>query len=294
MSVNLPNYYVTQFANNIALLAQQQGSRLRSLCMEGQYVGDKASPVDQMGSISMQEVIGRFEPIGRVDALTDVRWIFPKDYDLNQLIDKFDKLKMLLDPSSQMVKNAVNAANRKIDDIIIANFFADAKTGVNAGTTTSFATSTNVIAVDAGATGEVGLTVYKVRQGKKVLRGNEIDMDDPISCAISAVQEDNMLAEALFTSTDYNDKPVLVDGKVDRFLGVNFVHTERLALVSSDNRRIPMWAKSGMHVGMWEDQIVDISQRKDLKGHPWQAYITLSAGATRTEETKVIEILCDE
>lgn len=293
-SINLPTFYVTQFANNIQLLLQQQGSRLRDAVTVDNYVGKQANPVDQLGAVSMQPISGRYEPKGRVDAATDARWVYPSDYDLSQLIDKFDKLKMLLDPSSKYVQNGKAAADRQIDDLIIAAFFADAKTGDNGGTTTSF-TAGNVIAVDAGAAGEVGLTVYKLRQGKKILRGNEVDTKmDPIYIAVSAVQEDNMLAEAQFTSTDYNDRPVLVDGNVERFLGVNFLHSERLALVSSDNRRIPMWAKSGMHLGLWEDQIVDIDQRKDLKGHPWEAYITLSAGATRLEEKKVVEILCDE
>lgn len=292
-SVNLPTFYVTQFANNIQLLLQQKGSRLRMAVTEGQYQGKQANPVDQLGAISMQPVVGRFEPKGRVDATTDARWVFPSDYDCNQLIDKFDKLKMLLDASSSYVQNAVNAANRQIDDIIIASFFADAKTGENAGTTTSFATSTQSVLADAGAAGEVGLTVYKVRQGRKILRANEVDPDDPMFSAITATQEDNMLAEAQFTSTDFNDRPVLVDGKVERFLGVNFIHTERVA-ASGDDRLVPMWVKSGMHLGMWEDQIVDLDQRKDLKSHPFQAYVTLSAGSTRLEEKKVVKILCDE
>ena len=293
MSINLPTFYVQQFANNVQLLLQQKGSRLRMACTEGTYVGKQASPVEQIGAISMQPVIGRFEPKGRVDAPMDRRWVFPNDYDLNQLIDKFDKLRLLIDPSSAYVQNAVNAAGRQIDDIIIAQMLGDNKTGETAGTTTSFLAG-NIIAENFGASGDVGLTVHKLREAKRLLMSYEVEPDDPIFAALNATAHDGLLAEAQVISTDFNDKPVLVEGKVERFLGVNFIHTERVTLTDTDDRQIPVWAKSGVHVGLWEDQIVDIDQRKDLKSHPWQAYLTLSAGATRLEEKKVISILCEE
>lgn len=293
MSVNLPTFYVSQFANNVQLLLQQKGSRLRSAVMEGSHIGKQASPVDQIGAIAMQSVTGRFTPKGRVDALLDRRWVFPLDYDLNQLIDKFDKLRLLIDPSSAYVQNAVYAAGRTIDDNILTAMFADAKTGETGGTTTSF-TSGNIVAEDFGAASDINLSVHKLREGKRILMGNEVEPDDPMFAALNAIAHDSLLAEAQVISTDFNDKPVLVEGKVERFLGINFIHSERVSLTDTDDRMIPLWAKSGMYLGMWEDQIVDIDQRKDLSGHPWQAYLTLSAGATRLDEKKVIKILCEE
>ncbi len=295
MSVNAPTFYVSQFANNIQLLLQQKESRFRNACMSGMHVGKQASPVDQIGAISMTPVVGRFQPKGRVDAPLDRRWVFPNDYDLNQLLDKFDQLKMLLDPKSSYVQNAVQAANRQIDDIVISAFFGTAKTGETGGTSVAFSSFTGqIINEDAGAAGDVGLTVYKLRQAKKILMANEVDPDDPITAAVSAVQHDNLLAEAQVTSTDFNDKPVLVEGKIERFVGINLIHSERLSLVDTDDRQVPVWAKSGMYIGMWNDIETDVDRRKDLQGHPWQAYVLLSAGATRLEEKKIVQILCEE
>jgi hypothetical protein len=53
----------------------------------------------------------------------------PVDFDLPQLIDKFDKLRLLTDPESQYVTNAMYALGRKIDTTIIAAMFGTAKTG---------------------------------------------------------------------------------------------------------------------------------------------------------------------
>jgi hypothetical protein len=47
-----------------------------------------------------------------------------------------------------------------------------------------------------------------------------------------------------------------------------------------------------MYLGLWNDMEVDISQRKDLSSLPWQAYLKMSAGATRLEEGKIVEIKC--
>ena len=293
MSVNLPSHYVSQYATNIQLLLQQKGSKLRSFVMSGSHVGKQASPVDQIGAVEMQSVSGRFAAMGRVDAAVDRRWVFPSDFDLPQLIDSFDKLRLLTDPQSSYVQNAVQAAGRKMDDLIIDSMFGTAKTGEAGGTSTSFL-SGNQIAQDFGAASAVGLTVAKLKEAKKKLMAHEVDVDsDPLVCVITAEQHDDLLNEIQVTSTDFNSKPVLVDGKINNFLGINFIHCERLD-TDGTYRRVPLFAKSGMYLGLWNDVTTDISQRKDLQGLPWQAYVYMTAGATRLEEKKIVEIKCAE
>jgi len=294
MSVNIPAHYVQQYSSNIQLLLQQRGSKLRNFCMEGSHVGKQASPVDQIGAVEMQSVTSRFQPIGRVDAPTDRRWVFPSDFDLPQLIDSFDKLRLLTDPESSYVQNAVFAAGRKMDDLIIDAFFGTAKTGEAGSTSTSFPAG-NQIAVDFGSSSNVGLTVAKLKEAKKKLMANEVDLEsDPLCCVVTAKQHDDLLSEAQIINTDYNDRPVLVDGKIQRFLGIDFIHCERLDADGSSYRRVPLFAKSGMYLGLWNDMSTDIDRRKDLQGHPWQAYLYMTAGATRLEEDKIMEIKCAE
>ena len=294
MSINLPTHYVQQYANTIALLLQQKNSRFESAVTVGSYIGKQASPVDQIGAIDMLPVTTRFAPMGRVDAALDRRWVSPSDFELPQLIDSFDKLRLLNDPSSAYLQNAIQAANRKKDDLIIASFFASAKTGEVGGTTTAFATSTQTVGVSTGGTTS-NLNVAKLRAGKKILMANEVDFDeDQVFCAITATEHDSLLNEIQVVSTDFNDKPVLVEGRVTRFLGINFIMSERLTTGTDDaagtSRQIPMWAKSGMHLGVWNDMQTDITERKDLSGMPWQAYLAMSMGATRLEEKKIVRI----
>lgn len=304
MSANLPSLYAQQFATTLSLLLQQKGSKLRNLVsFKGDYVGKQVSPVDQIGAIEMQAVASRYAPMGRVDAPVDRRWVTPLDWDLPQLVDQFDKLRLLNDPESSYVQNAMFAAGRKLDDLIIAAMFADAKTGETGGTTTSYpvpATATSNVSVSLGGTTS-GLNVTKLKRARRLLAQDEVDFEtDPVTCIVTAQQEENLLNEYEATSQDFNptDRPVLKEGMLDRFLGMNFVRCERLQLGTDDaagsSRMVPVFAKSGVHLAMWSDIRTDISQRKDLQGLPWQCYVWLTANATRLEEKKVKRIFCRE
>ena len=305
MSVNLPQHYVQQYSTNLQLLLQQRGSKLRDTVMSGTHVGKQASPVDQVGAIAAQQVTGRFQPMGRVDAPVDRRWVFPVDYDLPQLIDTFDKLRLLTDPQSSFATNGTYAMGRAQDDVIIGAYFADAKTGENGGTTTSFGTTLTSsggqnVSVDTGGAAS-GLNVAKLREAKKTLMANEVDIDnDPLVCVVTADQHDNLLADVQVVSGDFGwkDSPVLKEGKLERFLGINFKHCERLTTGTDDqagtSRQVPIYAKSGMYLGIWNDIQNSLGQREDLRGKPWQLYSIGTFGGTRLEEKKVVRVWCRE
>lgn len=294
MSINLPSHYVQQYANNLQLLLQQKNSRFSDKVMRGSHTGEQAAVVDQVAKIEMQTPAGRFAPIGRVDAAVDRRWVAPEDFDLPQLVDSFDKLRLLLDPQSTFVQNGVAAVNRRYDRSIIAAFFAASLTGKTGTTSTSFL-SANQVAVTMGAAAATGLNFKKLREAKRILMAYDLDIEnEEIFFSVTAKQHDELLAESQIVSLDYQDKPVLVDGKITRVLGMTLVHSELNVVDGSSYRRIPVWAKSGMHLGEWGSQVTDIAQRKDLSGLPWQIYQKLTCGATRLDEKKVVEIKCAE
>ena len=299
MSVNVTTYFVQQYAKILNQLVQQTGSRLRGAVTEQRYEGKAGSPVEQVGAIAMQPVSSRYAPMGRVDAPTDRRWVYPSDFDLPQLLDSFDKLRLLVDPKGKFVENAVSAAGRQIDDLLISAMFGTSKTGETGQNSISAPT---FVSVQQGAAAPNGLTVAKVREAKRILLANEaITMDSPdIYCVAGAKQLDNLLAEAQVVSTDFNTDsggaPVLKNGIIERFLGVNFIHSERLPTGTDDqagtSTKVMMWHKEGMHLGIWGDVTTDVAQRKDLQGIPWQAYVYMTAGATRLEEKRCQPIWC--
>lgn len=290
----IPLFYVQQFSSNIQLKLQQKGSRLRHTVMSGNQIGSQASPVDQFGAIAANKVVNRYAPMQQVDAPTDRRWVFPQDYDLPQLLDSFDKLRLLINPMSAYVENAVYALGRAMDQEILTGLIGTNFTGNN-GTTSTTLPAGQIVSVQQGAASPTNLTVAKLRQAKKILLQNEVDLDaDQIYCAITAQNHDSLLAEVQVISQDFNDHPVMVEGRIQRYLGINFIHTELLSTGTDDqagtSTQVPMWAKSGAYLGIWNDIGSEISQRNDLQSIPYQAYVKGTFGGTRLEEKKVVQI----
>jgi hypothetical protein len=240
----------------------------------------------------MQPVSGRFNPMSRVDAATDRRWVFPSDFDLPQLIDEFDKLRLITDPSSAYVTNAVMAAGRQFDKLICSAFLGTAKTGEAGGTNTAFTAANEVDVAVGGANSR--LNVAKIKAVKELMMSKHIDFDtEQAYIGITAADHASLLNEIQVISSDFNGgMPVLQNGMVTSFLGFQFVHCEMIetAMAGTNEVTLPVWVKSGMYLGLWNDIENSVSKRHDLQGEPWQLYTKMTAGATRLEENRVFAI----
>jgi hypothetical protein len=288
MSFEVTTAFVQQYTTNVQLLLQQRGSVLRELCSIGSYTGKAAKAVEQIGAVTAQKKTSRHSDTPLISTPHDARWVFPEDYEWADMIDDQDKLRMLIDPTSPYAMNGAYALGRSLDDAIITAALGTSKTGENGSTDTAFATATQQIAV-----GAAGLTVAKLRTAKKILTANEVDvMNDPLYIAVTAQQVDDLLGTTEVTSSDYNSVKALVQGDIDTFMGFKFVNIERLGLDGSGDRRCFAWAKSGLHVGMWNDINSKITERAD-KSYATQVYVKGTFGATRTDEKKVVEIICN-
>jgi len=292
----LISLYTTQFSTNLELKLQQMGSKLRGKVREGFHVGKMASPVNQINPVALRTPQGRFAPIGRVDTDFTRRWVFPQEGDLPQLVDSFDELQTIVDPKSMYAENAAMAVGRAWDDCIIAAAFGNASIGQDANglTTETFSTSNFQIADNFKASSATGLTVAKLIEAKRIFRHYHVDIEaDPLTLVIGSQQESDLLNQVQVVSTEFNERPVLVDGKVTRFLGFDIVVSERLGTSGSDRQCIA-FAKSGMYLGIWRDMTNRVSIRDDLSGQPWQIYTSVMYGATRTQPGKVLQILCSD
>jgi hypothetical protein len=303
MSVNLTTLYGQQFASSQALLSQQRVSRfVQGVMSQGGYRGKQASPVDQFGSLEMQAVTSRFAPKSRSDVTTDRRWLAPSPFDLTQQVDEFDRLKLLNDPNSSYNQIAVAAQSRKKDDLIIAALTGAALTGEAGGTSTILptSTSTNVVSVDFGGAAS-NMSVAKIKKAIELLLTNNVELDfEDIYCALGPKQNTALLNEIEIIHGDYSKATVDSKGRVTSYMGINFVHSNRLLAPaagddqSGTSRNCPLWCKSGMHLGLWADSVYDVRQAKELKGNPFEVYCYLMLGATRLEEAKVIKIWARE
>jgi Phage capsid protein len=290
--------YTTQFSTNLELLLQQKGSMLRGRCREGFHVGKMASPINQIGALSLKAPAGRFAPLPSQEAAYSRRWVFPQEGELPQLVDTFDELQTIVDPKSGLVETAANAVGRAWDDCLLLQATGTSNLGQDAAslTTEAFSTTNFQIASTFGSASASGLTVAKIIECKRILRHyhNDLEIDTP-TMVIGSQQESDLLNQVQVVSTEFNDRPVLVDGHVKRFLGFDIVVSERLPQPTVNSvRGVLAFVKSGLYLGIWKDMTNNIDIRFDLSGRPWQVLTQTMYGATRTQPGKVIQILCSD
>jgi len=295
MSENLSKLFTTQFSDVLALKLQQTQSMLRGTVMEGFHVGKQASPIQYVGAIQMKTPAGRFAPIARQDVDFTRRWVTPVDKDSQQLIDTFDKLKTAIDPQSQETTAAAAAVAREWDDRIISAAFGTALLGdgnaPNAFTTETFSTASWQVASTFGSSAASGLTVAKMIEAKRILRKAQVPMDEPRTWITNSQGESDLLNQVQVVSTEFNDRPVLQDGQVSRFLGFNIKYSERLTSTSNVRQNMA-YVKSGLYLGIWKDTENSITRAEWLTSLPYQIYTMMSCGSTRLEPGRLLQVLC--
>lgn len=294
MSFQITTAFVQQYKDNMYMLSQQKGSRLRdAVTLETGVVG-KSVFIDQFGATSMQQKTGRHTDTPLISTPFSRRKIDIAPYEWADLTDNPDIVRTLNDPTNKLVMAGMAAAGRTIDDIVIASAFATAYTGETGSTTVAFPASQQVAVNDHNfdsGTGDVGLTVGKLIAAKTILDENEVESEDRYICAPSR-QINNLLTNAEVTSADYNTIKALVRGEVDTYLGFNFIRSEQIDVDDNGDYRVMAWQKKGLALAIGRDVTGRISERDD-KSYATQVYFELDMGASRLEEERVVEIKCD-
>lgn len=283
-----------EYSTNLAMLSQQKMAKLAPYAVVQQASGSKAfRMLSQIDKTEASRRTTSAKPAVNIDVKHDGRWVYPVMYDWGKVIDDIDLLQTNISPQGTYVQSAVAALNRTADDLFVTAFFGNAQTGETGSTTTAF-DSNNVVAVDHGGSAE-GMTVGKMREAQKILLDNDVDIDmEEIYIGVSPKQHDDLLALTQVVSTDFNDRPVLVDGRVRKFLNMNIIISTRLPTDSNSYRRNPVWVKSGMGCGVWKEINGVIRKRPDLQGEPDYAEASMMKDFTRLEEAKCVEIKSSE
>lgn len=300
-SYSVPEHHVKMYTANVKASLEKQGGLLMGYVSQGSYRGEKSQVVNFIGPI---EFVERDTPYGdtKLSELEHTsRWITGTEYDAAVLIDRLDTLKMIYDPTSPYVERMRQGAARKMDEIIMSKFFATAKTGKDGTTNVAFPNR------DVIPHGGTRMTVAKLRAARKLLKKRHVDLRTvrPL-IAVTAEQTDDLLGEVVVGSSDYNSVKPLVDGEVTNFMGFTFIPYEDNGTSAGGKgiptttvngpatiRNCPVWVPDAMHFGNWEGLTIIINNRPD-KNNIKQAHATFTAGATRLEEGKVLQLQCVE
>lgn len=268
-------------------LASQVGSRTRGLFVEEAAKGEKHF-FDRIGTMNVSEMGSLYSPITYQDATFTRRMATVATFHNAALIGSVEKVKMLVDPTNDIVREIMAAHDRNYDDKVFAALLGDAATGKDGtGSAASFAAG-NII-----AHGGTGLTLAKLLEAIRILESNDVDLDaQDVYMFLSPRAKEDLLAITNFTSRDFQVEPTIGGKMLPSFRGLKMVTSNRIpdSTAGSVYRAIICTANA-LKVAKGVNDLVDISQNKNLANLPYQIYAESSIGAVRMEENLVIDVL---
>ena len=285
MSTQVTTAFVQQYSANVQMLSQQRGSLLRDAVRMENIVGKNAF-FDQIGQATAQKRTTRHGDTPQMDTPHARRRVSLIDYEYADLIDDQDKVRMLIDPTSDYAQAAAFAMGRAMDDEIIAAATGTAFTGETGSTSTALPAGQKI------ADDSADLTLAKLIQAKKTFDLASVDPSIQRYIAVGPNQIESLLNNTTVTNSDFNTVKALVQGEIDTFLGFKFIVSNRLAKVGNI-RSCFAWAEDGLLLGVGKDVTARIDERAD-KGYATQVYYCMSIASARMEEEKVVQIDCDE
>lgn len=311
MSQQITTAFVNQFGTNVQHLSQQKGSMLQNAVRKETQQGKKKF-FDQLGTVAAVKRTGRHASTPQMDTPHARRMVTLSDYEWADLVDDQDKIRMLIDPTSEYAMAAAWAFGRSKDDVIIEASIADAYTGEEGTTTVAHPNSMKYAANNGSAF--TNMNVSTLRAIKRILDLQDVDQSLKRYVAVSPYQIEAMLGQTEVASSDYNSVKALAQGDVNSFMGFEFIMLNRLqttasrtisanastgavgsgsSIAGSNYRSCFAWAQDGLLMSVGEDYTSRISERDD-KGYAKQVYGRMSIGATRMEEVKIVEVICKE
>ncbi len=299
---------VNTFSSNVYHLSQQKDSKIWSLFGRKETLRAEEAYFDRIGTTEAMEKLSRNADTTYVDVPYDRRRLTMRDYFWATLVDKEDKLRLIHSPESEQAKAARAAMARKMDDIAIAALLGTVYTGKTGATPVVLPDAQKMAAVDAGALAHFSLdTLLDLK-----LKFDAAEVEDENRHIIMPSLELNyLLREDKMTSADFATVKALVRGEINQFMGFTFHRSERLPVLTSaittadladgsigdgagtiaaGSRRSVAFAASAMIAGVGADLTARVTEMPN-KHYANQVYLSMSLGAMRMEEVKVVEIL---
>lgn len=321
--------FVKQFGNTLDLLTQIKGGKFAGKCLEESIDGE-IKFYDQLDSIVATQADRSSSAAGAntfpnsPDNFIEHkrRAVEATPYDIGLMLDRFDKVEMLINPESQYVQQMVHALNRKQDIEFMKGVYGASKTGGNGTGTPAQLGSDQIIQSSVGL--NTGMNIDKLIEARRTLESAGVDLDDPANTAYIAMtpnQLHQLLTEEKVTSSDYAAIKALVRGELNSFYGFEFCVSNMIPFTDAatatgayDNggatrdfsstwdaadkpddgadtgeRACFAWVKSGIRQVTNPGIETEIDKRAD-KRFNWYAYAAMRTGAVRMEEKKVVLI----
>lgn len=300
MSTEITTAMIDTYNEGIEMLAQQMQSKLIDRVRVESEPGERNS-FDQIGAVRARKRTTRHGDTEYINTPHRRRWVTTDPYDVADLLDEPDMVRVLNNPGGEMGKAFLAGLNRERDFEIIAASRRTAFTGKKGETQVAFP-SGQVI-----AHGGTGFTLAKVATAMKMFKqANAVEDDPDLTIAWTAAQEEEFLDTTEVKSHDFNTQRVLIKGAMgmdDEFYGFHYVRLEDWQDENGDTvqilpktgtvRSCMAWIRNGILLNQPVAPNVRVIQLGSKK-FSWQWFGTGDFGATRMQENHVIEIEAQE
>ena len=287
MTVTIDSSFVNQYSGNIHLLLEQRTSKTRGIFREEEKRGEKHF-FDRLGKFTASKITSRLEPTILQDASHSRRMCTVDTYQSSTSLDSVDKLKLLIDPSSEYSQEVAASLARVFDDVVIDALIGTASTGKDGSGTQALPSGQKI------AHGSAGLTAAKIDSALELLQAAEVDLDMtqvfmllPPSAMTDLIQDSG----SKLTSFDFQgDKFFLKDGKGLAYRGVKFIVSNMIpAITAGSVYRAILFTDKAVKIAIGRQLDVKAAERPDLN-FALQISSYMAVGAVRMEDEQVVEI----
>ncbi|MBQ4479088.1 MAG: hypothetical protein II943_00440 [Victivallales bacterium] len=320
--------YATQYAQNVYMMAQQQGSLLYNHVSRIDMKGEKRT-LERAAPTQAQQITTMYGDTPIAHTRFSRRVLTATGWHWGDMLDWQEEQGMapIIDPTGSITQSGAYAMGRALDSIIInKGLYGSAveETRVNhasgstwnspdlvaAGSESTVAfpdaqkLNINLGGSGSGTAAYTGLNLEKLLSARSLLGKSKIPMKAPgqeVVMVIGQSQLDDLLRITQVQSSDYNTVRALVAGEVDTFLGFKFVivdedllpiySTTASSTTTNHGRICFAYLKSNVVLAQPQPIQTTISTRAD-KCNNWQVYSKMKAGATRYEDVGVVHIPC--
>ena len=250
MALELPEWKVRAYAQNVHHLAQQSDSTLMGLYREESRNAERIG-FDRLGAMEGVTPTSRFAPTPNVEGDHTRRWVFPRPWRFGKLVDNLEKIQQIHDPRSEYAIAAGAAYNREHERRLLTAALGSAMQGDDTITTVPLPAAQILVH------GTTGLTRQKIMRARALL-DNATNADrttfGPYVMVYNS-EDINYLFEPVSTggiwiSSDFVSGQALMEGKpLANFMGFMWKPSTLLPVNSSNIRTNVAYAKQGMGKG---------------------------------------------
>src|SRR4030042_45920 len=275
MHESITEIYVQKYQSTMRMLCQQSVSKLESTTLPPVKVDGEYLFWERIGPSEAIDLPGRHSatPNIEVDHSRRRASCTPKVW--ATLLDRADAARMLVDPKGPYQETGRRAMNRAKDRIIITALGGSAWAGKTGNVEVPLPAAQKI------AAGATGLTLANLLTALEMLGLKDVPEDMPLYCLAAPQQKRNLLNTTEITSADYATVKTLVDGKLNSFLGMQFIWSTLLTKVAT-SRFCYVYTKEAIGYGNIEDITVRLTEESTLN-FSWQPYVSMDMGATRIE-----------